>query len=445
VDAIRAPQTEDEARAFLLERIDFERRPAPSGDVFRLDGITHLLAALGNPHETIPVVHVAGTKGKGSTSAMIAAGLTAQGLRTGLYTSPHVRRIEERFRIDDRLPSTERFVELTAELARVERSLAERPTYFELVTALAWLHFAAERVDVAVLEVGVGGRLDSTNVCRPVVTVITNIGRDHERLLGDTPAKIAAEKAGIVKRGVPCVGGVLEPSAREVVRAVCEERGAALWEWTAEITAETTTGPEFPPRCVTAIRTPLAEWPPLRVPLVGTHQAANAALAVAALDRLAERGWAIDRERAVRGIEGLRWPLRFEVLRREPFVVCDAAHNTSSIEALVRTLEHDPDGDRRRWLVFAAARDKDYAAMLEQLVPVFGEIVVTRFVGNPRAVDPGELARVVRSIDGSRPVTVTANPAEAWQVVAKRAGPADLVCATGSFFLAAEMQALLGG
>lgn len=437
-------RTPDEARQLLLDLVDYERRPAPTSDAFRLDGIRALLAALGNPHERVPVVHVAGTKGKGSTSAMIAAGLTACGFRTGLYTSPHISRVEERFRIDGRVPDEDRFAELVDRLEHACRLQPTPPTYFETVTALAWMHFDTSEVDVAVLEVGIGGRLDCTNVCRPVATVITNVGLDHTRLLGETPAAIAVEKAGIVKPGIPCASGVLEPSAREVVRDICRDRGAPLWEWTSEVTAESEPVDSFPPTFAARIRTPLREWPSLRIPLAGRHQVGNAALAVAALDALAERGWAIDPATAADGIAGVRWPLRFETVHEDPRVIVDAAHNEPSTIALVEALAARPSG--RLIGVFACARDKDHVAMLRRFVPACGELVLTRFVGNPRAVDPAELEEVAQRLDdGDTRIHVADDPAAAWTLARERCEPSDIVCATGSFFLAAEIRGLLTG
>lgn len=434
-------RTPDDARRFLHELVDYERRPAPTNDAFRLDGIRALLARLGDPHERVPVVHVAGTKGKGSTAAMIAAGLTGCGLRTGLYTSPHLERVEERFRIDGELADECRFADLVDRLALAAGSLPRRPTFFEAVTALAWTHFAAEGVDVAVLEVGIGGRLDCTNVCRSVSTVVTNVGLDHVRLLGDTLDRIAFEKAGIVKPGIPCTSGVLVPEARSVVRETCRNRGAPLWELSTDVVATVESLDRFPPLFSARVRTPVREWPELRVPLAGSHQVSNATLALGALDTLAERGWAIDPPQAVRGIESLRWPLRFESIAERPRVIVDAAHNEASISALVETLRARPEG--RLIGVFASARDKDHEAMLRLFAPACDELVLTRFLGNPRAVDPVDLRRVARGVSGPAEAPllhVADDPVAAVALARKRAEPADTVCATGSFFLAAEVR-----
>lgn len=454
------PTTISDAReaalAFLYGRIDYERLPAVPYDVreFKLDRMHELLRRLGNPEAGLPIVHVAGTKGKGSTSAMIAAVLSAAGFRTGLFTSPHLDRLEERMTIDGRQCSADEFVDLVQQVQTVaaamdgpsatDGDLLCGPTYFELTTALALLHFAAHRVDAAVLEVGMGGRLDSTNVCQPRVSVITTISFDHTKQLGNTLAAIAREKAGIIKPGVPVVSGVLLDEPREAIAAVARQLGSPLQQL----------GRDFqftyePPRAVD-------EWADtgrldfqtrqagarsllgLRCGLLGRHQAHNAAVALATLNELERQGWTIPEAAIRRGLADVRWPARVEVVGRHPTVIIDAAHNTASVSALIDTLT-ESFSRRRRVLIFATTRDKDVSGMLRLLLPEFDEIVFTRYTNNPRFVPPEDLQLMAGEL-GARPTQVCADPALAWNTVRSMARPDDLVCVTGSFFIAAEMR-----
>jgi dihydrofolate synthase/folylpolyglutamate synthase len=330
------------------------------------------------------------------------------------------------------------------------------PTYFEVLTAMALLHFAGEKVDLAVLEVGLGGRLDSTNVCNPLVSVITSISFDHTRQLGNTLAAIAGEKAGIVKRGVPVASGVTADEPREVIRQVCRRRRCRLVESGVDFDfsyrppghLERAAAPsrmdfKFLPspfgRRPCFARCPGGEgFQNLPLPLIGRHQAANAAVALAALEELRRRGWNVSEEAIRRGLAGLCWPARVEVAARRPTVVLDAAHNAASVEALVETLGESFSA-RRRLLVFAATADKDLRGMIAPLLAHFDEIVFTRYLSNPRAVPAEELATVALELSG-RQYPVCPHPASAWEAMHQLATPADLICVTGSFFIAAEMR-----
>ena len=449
-----------QALDFLFARIDYERLAASSygRSEFRLDRMRELLARLDNPHRAYRIVHVAGTKGKGSTAAMISGILTAAGYRTGLYSSPHLERIEERVAIDGCPCSEEELVELVERLrpsveamdCRADRGEGGgRPTYFEITTAMALVQFARRRVDAAVVEVGMGGRLDSTNVCQPAVSVITTISFDHMKQLGNTLAAIAREKAGIIKPGVPVVSGVVDDEPRSVIAATARGRGSPLVQ----------IGEDFdfvyrPPRDVQMAeshgrmdyrpRVPNLEpaYRDLELGLLGRHQAANAAVAVATVAELRGLGWKVP-ERAVReGLAGARWPARVEVVARRPTVVVDAAHNTASIASLLTTLD-ESFAARRRWLVFATTQDKPVGEMLAQLLPRFDGVVLTRYLNNPRYVPVEELASLARP--GAASLYCCETPLEAWQRIKELAMPDDLVCVTGSFFLAAEMRQAIQG
>jgi dihydrofolate synthase/folylpolyglutamate synthase len=446
------------ALEFLLGRINYERTVAMPyhAGALRLERMRRLLALVGDPHLGLACVHIAGTKGKGSTAAMLAAVLQAAGLRTGLYTSPHLSAIEERIAIDGVPCGRDDFASLAAELEQAVDELMRAgpecesggPTFFEVTTAMAFLHFARQNVDCAVLEVGLGGRLDSTNVCQPSASVITSISFDHTRQLGNTLAAIAGEKAGIIKPGVPVVSGVVKDEPREVIRQVAREQGAKLFERGREFDFVATSSPgsmQSLDYCESGF-----ELRGVSLRMFGGHQAANAAVAICAVRRLVEQGWSINEDALRRGLASATLPARIELVSEQPAVIVDVAHNVASIEALLAVLA-DRFRPRRRVLIFASSKDKDTAGMLRLLLPRFDQVVLTRYIENPRAVELDQLERLAAealaaaSGNGNlRPAIYTAaTPAEAWQMAQRTAGPEDLVCITGSFFLAAELRPLV--
>jgi dihydrofolate synthase / folylpolyglutamate synthase len=432
-------ETYDAAIAFLYGRINYERvhAEAYSTSDFKLERMRVLLSLIGSPHERIPAVHVAGTKGKGSTCAMLASVLTAAGRRTGLYISPHISAFEERMTVDGVQPSQEEFIAI---LNRLLPAIAHmdglpgqmQPTYFELATAIAWLYFEDRRADFAVLETGLGGRLDSTNVCCPLVTVITNVSRDHTQILGSTVRKIAWEKAGIIKTGVPIVSGVSHPDAIEIVEQMSRERSAPLSLLGREVHVIARRPDDVD------VQTSRRTWRSVPVSLRGSHQATNASLVLAALDELRERGVSIPDAAVMSGMLRVRWPGRIEVVAQRPTVVIDAAHNWESARALVKTLKEEFP-QRHRFLIFAATRDKDVAGLLRLLVPQFDTVIFTRYLDNPRGVPTDELRSLVQSVS-NREVHTEETPTGAWDLVRRWATPDDLIAITGSFFLVAELR-----
>ena len=457
----------DAAVAFLFGRLDYERtrdvKYCPES--FKLERMRNLLEQLGHPEALLNIIHIAGTKGKGSTATMIAAALQVAGHRTGLYTSPHLNRIEERASING-VPCSERdFVELLSiihdavknldhEVAIGERSRG--PTFFEITTAMALLHFARKQVDVAVIEVGLGGRLDSTNVCNPLVSVITNISFDHTKQLGETLAEIATEKAGIIKPGIPVVSGVSNPEARQVIRKAVAENRCELWEidshfsfrYKPNIIAQTR------PAATMSFCNKSAGIPTymedVSVGLLGKHQAANAAVAIATLNQLKSHGFLISEEAIRHGLTNVRCPARFEVVGFDPTIIIDAAHNVASVEAFVDTLElHFPA--QPRILVFATSRDKDAAGMLRRLLPHFEHVILTRYTENPRFVDPDVLLEVATKIlnetgslaDRQAVVSVHEQPIVAWKQAVEKASHDSLLCVAGSSFIAGEIRRVL--
>lgn len=439
----------------LHARLDYERLGMPARADLNLGRMRRLIRRLGDPQDVAPIVHVAGTKGKGSTAAMVAASLTAAGIRTGLFTSPHLHRLEERYAIDGELATPEEIVELVdlvlpavAELDAIGPGAGGRAlTFFEITTAMGLLHFARRGCRAVVLEVGMGGRLDSTNVVRPAVSVITTISLDHTRQLGSTLGAIATEKAGILKRGRPAVVGVRGDEARAAIRRVAAPRRAPLLEIDRDYRYDYR--PPAPPVLrpstgTVSLTTWRRRWPDLAAPLPGEHQAQNLATAVATLDRLGEAvpDLDVDHEAVVRGLAGLRWPARMEVVGESPWTVIDGAHNVASAEALAEALRTCFPAVPRV-LVFGASREKDHPGQLRALLPHFDRVVATRYLENPRAEPSASVAAAVETLGGS--VTVADDPAEALAVARRLAGPGGLVCVTGSLFLAAEARAVVLG
>jgi dihydrofolate synthase/folylpolyglutamate synthase len=408
------------------------------GVKFGLDGIRTLLDAIGRPERAYPSVIVAGTNGKGSVAAMAAAALTAAGHRTGRYTSPHLVRIEERFAIDGVPVSTEalaaaasRVIDAEARALRQGR-LAAPTTFFEVTTATAFEIFRLAGVDMVVLEVGMGGRLDATNVAHPLVAAITSIALDHERFLGSTLAAIAREKAGIVKPGVPVVVGPLDEEAHAVVAEVAAAAPAPLVDAFDGVAWQAAT---IDGRTCLSLRTPAADYGSIALALRGRHQIANAVVAVRLLELVAGRGVAVSADAIRQGLAGVVWPARLQelTLRDGRRVLVDAAHNPAGAVALAGYLAD------AGWppvpLVFGAMRDKDIAGMLRALAPRLSRLVVTA-ARSPRAMPAGDLRELAAGLGLAVPIEAAPDPSEALAIVLA-ASPRAVVA--GSIFLIGDL------
>jgi dihydrofolate synthase/folylpolyglutamate synthase len=407
---------------FLNEFTDYERMGSSySGGDYTLDRMRRLLAALGNPERAFLSLHIAGTKGKGSTAHLAEALLREAGFRTGLYTSPHLVHMRERIRLNGAPIAEEAFTRTMAEMEPHLRRL--RPTYFETMTAAAFLHFANSRVEAAVVEVGLGGRLDATNVIVPAACAITTIDYDHMDKLGHTLTAIAGEKAGILKPGVPAVSSPQAPEARKVLLARCRPvfprfRVLSRRGFVLKFTVE---GPGGRPMAC-------------ELPVLGDHQAANAATALALVERSGVR---ITPQIVRRAFRKVRLPGRVEVVGRRPWLIVDAAHNPVSARALARALASVPR--RRTVLVFGASADKNYGSMLRTLLPRADLAIFTR-AANTRAAAPSDL----RNAAGNRPAVVAGSVARALAMARKAAGPEDAIVVTGSFYVAGEALSVMG-
>lgn len=409
-----------------------------------------LLALLGNPHRGIPVVHVAGTKGKGSTVAMLASILEAAGYRTGRYMSPHVHGAEERICIDG-LPIVRADLAAACRIVRpavdrldraADRQGRQRATWFEVMTAIAFVHFARAAAEVVVLETGLGGRLDATNVCHPVLTIITSISLDHTKLLGRTVGLIAAEKAGIIKRGCPVVSGAGQPSARRVIAATAARRRARLFEHGRDFRATYLPSADGMTGRVRVDFTDATLQPASLVAdlgMAGRHQAENASLAAMAAVLLGQRGFTVSTDAIIRGIAAARLPARVEIVSRRPLTIVDAAHNTASMVALLETLAVPLAAHEPRVLLFAASRDKQLRAMLATARGRFDHVVITRYAINPRGAEIERLAAACIAA-GLPPPERAASADQALRRARRLAGPRGIVVAAGSFFLAAEIR-----
>lgn len=405
---------------------------------FNIARMNRILSALGNPHRSLKTIHIAGTKGKGSTAAMLAEMLNAGGLRVGLYTSPHVLNIRERIAVGGSLIPESAFAKRVAAVAAITtKARVLSPTYFEVLTAVAFTHFAEQEVDIAVIETGMGGRLDSTNVITPEVVAITSISLDHTAQLGRDLASIAAEKAGIMKKGVSAISAPQPAKVREVLAAQAEDVGASLRfanenvEFSYRFEFSRAAG-RHARICVT---TPRSRFEHLLVPLFGEHQAMNLCLALNVLDELKAGGLEIDDQSAISGLANVKLPGRMQLISEEPRILVDGAHNAASIDALMRAIgQHIPYDSMI--VVFACQKDKDISGMLRRLQVGADKMIFTH-TGSPRSADPDELAAMY--IENSGKMTqVARNLKEAMLIAQSAISREDLICITGSFYLVAE-------
>ena len=394
--------------------------------------ISRLMRGLGNPQDGYSCIHVAGTNGKGSVAALLSSVLARAGYRVGLYTSPHLVRFNERIQVNGH-PVSDGDVAEAAEAVQRIYTQAAPPTFFECATAMALYHFASKKVDWAVLETGMGGRYDATNVVHPEVCIITNISMEHTEYLGKTLARIASEKAGIIKAGAGVVTGARQKSALKVIEQRASEKGVPLLRLGKEIRVRKGQDGFFTYRSTKRVLTRV------KVGLFGDHQILNGALALGTLELLMEKGLKVPDDAIYTGLSEVCWPGRLEVVSDDPFVLLDGAHNPSAVRVLRRFLENGA-ASRRLMLVVGILKDKAWKPMLRDLAAVADRMILTR-PQYERAADPHELASFLRPI--KKDVVVIPHLPDAISLAMDEAGPGDVVCITGSLYTAGEAKAIL--
>ncbi len=429
---------------YICSYTDYEKVPMPHDPAFYdLRRVDELLAQLGNPHLGARSVHIAGTNGKGSTAAMVASALTASGYTTGLYTSPHLHTWRERLRVNGELISEGEFVSLVERVKPEVEAVNNKATYgelttFELLTALGFAHFKLKGVDFQVLEVGLGGKFDATNIINPEVCIITSISFDHTEVLGSSLAEIAAEKAGIIKTGCVVVTSPQPDEVGKVIQETCLSYGVELVRVGSDVTWRGLSSDLN--RQLFQVKGRLGSYK-LSIPLLGQHQLGNAATAVAALEVLAEKGFNISRDSIIDGLARVSWPGRLQILRRRPLIVVDGAHNPDSAQKLRQSLEQYFVFDRAI-LVIGTSSDKDIAGIISELFPLFDKVIVT-CARHPRAMAP-TLLKAEFARNGVETQVVEGVSTALSQALAL-AGDRDLICVAGSLFVVAEAIEWQGG
>ena len=440
-----------QAIEFLLQTIDYEKLTQYKYDTstFDLKRMEEMMAFAGNPHKKVRCVHITGTKGKGSTAIIIASVLKEFGLKTGLFTSPHLIYLGERMKVNDRMVSQKMFVQLINKLKPyIDKIMLKNPTlmptFFEIVTAIAFLYFENKKADISVLEVGMGGRLDSTNIIMPEIAVITPIGYDHTDRLGHTLNKIAYEKAGIIKEGVPVVSSIQEPEALSIIAKTCNEKHASLYLVGKDILINNIKVAKrngvYGTEC--EIQTWRNKYKNIFLPLIGRHQIENCATAIGALEILSETGVIeADNEMAINALVKVKCPARIEVAAQSPLVVLDTAHTVSSMKILSESIKENLSF-KKLIVVIGLSEDKDIAGILREIACVADCLILTR-TGNPREAEPRQMAITAKHFYNKKPIVIE-DIDDALKEAKKIANKNDLICVTGSFFLAGKVKKSVG-
>lgn len=441
--------TYQQALEYIYSYADYsvERSYRYSAELFELQRVKDLLALLDNPQDQYKTYHIAGTKGKGSVSALISSALRAAGYKVGLYTSPHLIRFNERIQVNGKHVSDEQIVDLVNRV-RPSVEAIDGLTVYEIVTVMGLLHFADCGVEYAAIEVGLGGRLDATNVITPLVSVITSISYDHMHLLGDSLSDIAREKGGIIKEGIPVVAAPQQYEAGRVIERIAEERNAPLVQvgrdWLFSTGSHGLEGQtlfiwsseEQQLMDIYVESMGSEEWAPPRyeIPLLGYHQVVNTAVAYAALQSGRSNGIQLSEAQIKRGFKNVDWPGRFQIMSRKPMVIVDSAHNRDSALKLRLALEDYFPGQPVT-MIFGASADKDITGMLAELLPRVSRIVATQ-ADHPRAEKPELIAEIAHSHGFRVEVIRPMDEALLWAI--EQARPGEVILAAGSLFVAAE-------
>lgn len=428
-----------QAEEYILGFIDYEKIPGISYTAAKYDlrRMEKLLQPLGNPHLGTKTVHIAGTKGKGSTSAMVAQALIAAGYKIGLFTSPHLYTLRERIRINGALITEPDFASVVTALKPIADAINQKAdfgqlTFFEILTAAAFAYFKKNKIDFQVLEVGLGGRLDATNVVTGNVCIITSLSLDHTEILGDSLAKIAAEKAGIIKARCTVVSSPQPKEATKIIKEVCHRQGARLIQVGKDVTWERTGGDLYHQSLIVQTKTRKYD---LTIPLIGNHQLENAAAAVAALEALAHLGTTIPPQSIAQGFSQVSWPGRLQILSYEPTVVVDGAHNAYSMQKLVEAIKEYFEYNRC-FVIFGTSCDKDIPGMAQELKQIAAHQTILTTSSHPRAASISTLAEEFSRLNIE--ATEARNVPEALSQTLAVASRKDLILVTGSLFVVAE-------
>jgi dihydrofolate synthase/folylpolyglutamate synthase len=417
--------------------VNYERltRVGYHSNAFNLSRMSRLLAGLDNPHRKLKTVHIAGTKGKGSTATMLASMLANCDMRIGLYTSPHLSDVRERIQINGEMIPEATMTRLMSRIAPVVKKLSrDEPTYFEILTAMAFLHFAEEEVDLAVIETGLGGRLDSTNVIKPEVCAITSISYDHMAQLGQSLAQIAEEKAGIFKPGVPAVSAPQVPEVHKALEQAATRAKTAL-QFTGrdiEFSYRFESSRPIGPHTRVSLTSGDVRFEHLAVPLLGDHQAINCGLALSVMAILKQKGFEFDDQRVIEGLAKAQLPGRMEMVHDNPRILVDGAHNAASVEALMRAIGQNIPYDSMV-VIFGCRSDKDISGMLRHIQLGADKVIFTDG-GAPRSADPSELAAEYIERCGKM-AQVASTLEEALDIAERAVTREDVICITGSFYL----------
>ncbi len=439
-----------QAEDFLLQTIDYEKLTQYKYDTtsFDLKRMEDMLSFVGNPHKKRKYVHISGTKGKGSTAIIIASILKEFGLKTGLFTSPHLIYLGERMKVNDRMISKKTFVQLIDKLKPyIDRTILKTPTlmptFFEIVTAIAFLYFEKKKVDMSVLEVGMGGRLDSTNIIKPDVTVITPVGYDHMDKLGHTLDKIAYEKAGIIKKDIPVVSSIQEPKALAIIKETSKKKKAPLYLIGKDVLINDIkiikrnglNGTEC------EIKTWRNRYKRIFLPLIGRHQIENCATAIATIEVLSETGVInTDNETVINALAKVRCPARIEVISSNPLIILDTAHTVASMKILKESIQ-ETLSYKNLILVIGLSSDKDIEGVLREIVYIADSLILTR-TGNPREADPVQMAVVAKRFYTKKALVIE-DIDEALNEAKRITKKDDMICITGSFFLAGKVEKIV--
>jgi dihydrofolate synthase/folylpolyglutamate synthase len=399
------------------------------GIILGLDTIKRILNALGNPQNDFKSIHVAGTNGKGSVASALSAILLESGYRVGLYTSPHLVRFNERIRINNHQISNEDVVKTYQAVKRVHHG-RRSPTFFEFTTAMALYQFSRQKVDWAVVETGMGGRYDATNVIRPTITIITNVSLEHRQYLGNTLAAITREKAGIIKNRTPLITAVRQSKAQSIIRQVARKKSAPVYTLRKNFKTRRNRPGEFSYYGIENT------WPHMQTALLGDHQIENAALALAASELLIKSGAKIILDNIQKGLKKMRWPGRLEIVSEHPLIILDGAHNLIAARNLAKFLSENLV-HRRITLVVGILDDKPYESMLKSLLPVCSRAIITR-AKTERALDPQRLYSTALKVISD--VSIVPDVAAAFRQAIKTARPNEVICVAGSLYVVGEAK-----